>query len=25
LYFNVNAAASGITCDVAIYGDIITL
>jgi hypothetical protein len=25
LYFNVNAAASGITCDVAIYGDIVTL
>ena len=25
LYFNVNAAATGITCDVAIYGDIVTL
>ncbi len=25
LYFNVNAAASGVTCDVAIYGDIVTL
>lgn len=25
LYFNVNAAASGITCDVSIYGDIVTL
>lgn len=25
LYFNVNAAATGVTCDVAIYGDIVTL
>lgn len=25
LYFNVNAAASGVTCDVSIYGDIVTL
>ena len=25
LYFNVNVAASGVTCDVAIYGDIVTL
>ena len=25
LYFNVNTAATGITCDVAIYGDIVTL
>ena len=25
LYFNVNAAASGVTCDVAIYGDIVRL
>lgn len=25
LFFNVNAAASGITCDVSIYGDIVTL
>jgi hypothetical protein len=25
LFFNVNAAATGVTCDVAIYGDIVTL
>jgi len=25
LYFNVNVAASGVTCDVAIYGDIVRL
>lgn len=25
LYFNVNTAATGVTCDVAIYGDIVTL
>jgi hypothetical protein len=25
LYFNVNVAATGVTCDVAIYGDIVTL
>lgn len=25
IYFNVNAAATGVTCDVAIYGDIVTL
>ena len=25
LYFNVNVAATGITCDVSVYGDIVTL
>jgi hypothetical protein len=25
LYFNVNVAATGVTCDVSIYGDIVTL
>ena len=25
LYFNVNAAVTGITCDVSVYGDIVTL